>query len=354
MAQLPDKKLFLLDLDGTLYLDDTLFPGTLPFLQRVRERGGRVIYLTNNSSRSPQDYARRLTRLGVEAGAGDFLTSTDALIALLRRRPPYRLCYVLGTDSFREQLRQAGIPVTCRPEEGVDCLLAGFDTELTFQKLEDACLLLSRGVDFYATHPDWVCPTRYGAVPDCGSVCEMLTRATGRKPQEVVGKPRPDMVRLAMERAGCTPEQTLLVGDRLYTDIACGVNAGVDTAFVLSGEGTLDQLGSSKVLPTWVVDDVGVLAGCLDTGEVPLPAQAQRERERRTSHTLRVLGYFALIMLSLAGLIGCSVAAVWLLSSVFHMAFEDVLMTGIRAGFLAWLALFLVLAILHIRKRQRQ
>ena len=108
--------------------------------------------------------------------------------------------------------------------------------ELTFQKLEDACILLNRGVDYYATNPDWVCPTWYGSVPDCGSVCEMLFRATGRRPF-VIGKPQPAMALLAMEKWGYSRDETLLVGDRLYTDIACGVNAGIDTVFVLSGEG---------------------------------------------------------------------------------------------------------------------
>ena len=140
----------------------------------------------------------------------------------------------------------------------MDCLLIGFDTELTFQKLEDACILLNRGVDFIATNPDWVCPTWYGSVPDCGSVCEMLFRATGRRPL-VIGKPRPAMARLAMERTGFPPAETLVVGDRLYTDVACGVNAGVDTAFILSGEGTLEDLERSDVKPTYIFDDIAAL-----------------------------------------------------------------------------------------------
>ena len=140
----------------------------------------------------------------------------------------------------------------------MDCLIAGFDTELTFQKLEDACILLNRGVEFIATNPDWVCPTWYGSVPDCGSVCEMLFRATGRRPR-VIGKPQPAMALLALERTGFDPGQAVMVGDRLYTDVASGVNAGIDTAFVLSGEGTLADLDSSDVKPTWVFDDIGAL-----------------------------------------------------------------------------------------------
>ena len=133
-----------------------------------------------------------------------------------------------------------------------------FDGVLTFQKLEDACILLNRGVPFVATNPDWVCPTWYGSVPDCGSVCRMLTTATGREPT-VIGKPQPEMALLAMERTGFSPEQTVLLGDRLYTDIACGVNAGIDTVFVLSGEGTMADIDTYQIHPTWVYPDIGTL-----------------------------------------------------------------------------------------------
>ena len=109
-----------------------------------------------------------------------------------------------------------------------------------------------------ATNPDWVCPTWYGSVPDCGSVCRMLTTATGREPT-VIGKPRPQMALLAMERTGFSPEQTVLLGDRLYTDIACGVNAGIDTVFVLSGEGTMADIDTYQIHPTWVYPDIGTL-----------------------------------------------------------------------------------------------
>ena len=263
MPQLSQKKLFLLDMDGTIYLDNDLFPGTIPFLSRVREIGGRYLFLTNNSSRSVSAYVEKLGKLGIETTAEDFLTSVNALIADLKGRDPYHLCYAFGTESFRQQLREAGIPVTDKLEDGIDCLLIAFDTELNFQKLEDACILLNRGVDFIATNPDWVCPTWYGSVPDCGSVCEMLYRATGRRPR-VIGKPQPEMVKLAMAATGFSPEETMVVGDRLYTDIACGVNAGVDTAFVLSGEGTMEDLAASDVKPTWVFDDIAAILAAMD------------------------------------------------------------------------------------------
>ena len=139
--------------------------------------------------------------------------------------------------------------------EDIDCLCMGFDTELTFQKLEDACILLNRGVEYVATNPDWVCPTWYGSVPDCGSVAEMLYRATGRRPR-FIGKPEPDMVELAVKETDFTKEQTILLGDRLYTDIKSGVRAGVDTVLVLSGEATLKDLAASDVKPTYVMKDI--------------------------------------------------------------------------------------------------
>lgn len=257
MTNLRDKRLFLLDMDGTLYIGDRLFDGVPEFLRHVRSMGGRYLFLTNNSSRGVEGYIEKLRRLGIESAPGDYLTSVDATIRYLKAALPGKTCYVFGTDSFLSQLDGAGIPVT-RDREQAEVLLCGFDTELTFQKLEDACILLNRGVPFVATNPDWVCPTWYGSVPDCGSVCRMLTTATGREPV-VIGKPQPEMALLAMERTGFSPEQTVLLGDRLYTDVACGVNAGIDTVFVLSGEGTMVDIDTYRIHPTWVYPDIGTL-----------------------------------------------------------------------------------------------
>lgn len=131
----------------------------------------------------------------------------------------------------------------------------GFDTELTFKKLEDACILLNKNVDYIATNPDWVCPTWYGYVPDCGSVSEMLYNATKRRPR-FIGKPQPEMINLAMEKYGFSKEETIIFGDRLYTDIASGFNAGVTTAFVLSGEGTMEDVEKSDVKPDFIFENI--------------------------------------------------------------------------------------------------
>ena len=255
MIDLRQKKLFLLDMDGTIYLGDTLFDGTLDFLSRVRERGGKYLFVTNNSSRSVSAYVHRLAGMGIASTADDFLTSVDALIWYLRGKYDDALIYAFGTRTFREQLAEAGFRVTDKLEDGISLLVCGFDTELTFQKLEDACILLGRGVDFVATNPDWVCPTSYGSVPDCGSVCEMLFRATGRRPK-FIGKPEPEMALLSMERYGYSRAETILIGDRIYTDIACGVNAGIDTAFVLSGEGVPEDIEKFQIRPSEVYQDI--------------------------------------------------------------------------------------------------
>lgn len=254
MSTLKDKKLFLLDMDGTIYLDEDLFDGTLDFLEYVRKIGGKYIFLTNNSSKSVDKYMEKLGRLGIETTPDDFLTSTNATVLYLEKQK-YHKIYAFGTTSFKEQLREANLPITDHLEEDIDCLCMGFDTELNFQKLEDACILLNRGVDYIATNPDWVCPTWYGYVPDCGSVSQMLYNATKRKPK-FIGKPEPTMALLAMEKTGFLPQETAVMGDRLYTDIACGVNAGISSIFVLSGEGTLEDVEQSDVKPEFIYENI--------------------------------------------------------------------------------------------------
>lgn len=255
MTRLSEKRLFLLDMDGTIYLDETLFDGTADFLRYVRESGGRYVFLTNNSSRGTDAYVQKLHRLGLPAAPEDFLTSADATIAYLKRTYDNALYYVCGTESLKGQLRAAGLRVSDTLCDEINVLLLGYDTELTYQKLEDCCILLGRGVDYIATHPDFVCPTWYGFAPDCGSVIEMLDTACHRRPK-VIGKPQPEMVWLALEKFGYEKKDACLIGDRVYTDIACGVNAGIDTVFVLSGEGVERDIEKYHVQPTWILKNI--------------------------------------------------------------------------------------------------
>ena len=254
MKNLKKLKLYLLDMDGTIYLDDNLFDGTIDFLEYIKSIGGRYIFLTNNSSKSVSKYVEKVNRMGIAADRNDFLTSTDVTAALLKKSG-YKKIYALGTKSFKEQLRASKLNITDELSEDIDCLCMGYDTELTYNMLEDACILLNRDIAYIATNPDWVCPTWYGYAPDCGSVSEMLFRATGKKP-EFIGKPKPEMARLAMKLTGFDKSETAVIGDRIYTDIACGANAGISTIFVLSGEGEISDIEKYGVKPDYVFQNI--------------------------------------------------------------------------------------------------
>ena len=255
MSDLKSKKLFLLDMDGTIYLDNDLFDGTLDFLARVRDKDGKYLFLTNNSSKSSEAYVNKLKNLGIESKTEDFLTSTDATILYIKNNFQGRKFYVMGTASFVKQLSSAGIDVVEDVSDDIFGIVISNDTELTFKKLNDICLLLKRDVEYIATNPDWVCPTAYGYVPDCGSFADIIRRASGKMPT-FIGKPKPEMILLAMQKFGYSKEETVMVGDRLYTDIASGYNAGIDTVFVLSGEGTMEDVEASDVKPTYILDNI--------------------------------------------------------------------------------------------------
>ena len=255
--ELKDKRLFLLDMDGTIYLDDDLFDGTLDFLSEVKSKGGRYLFVTNNSSKSTDAYVRKLNRIGIDAKEEDFLTSTDATCLYLKQSYPDKLFYAFGTRSFVEHLTEQGIKITEELSDDIFGIVMGNDSELTFKKLDDTCRLLSANPEmvYIATNPDWVCPTSYGYVPDCGCVAQMIEKATGVSPK-FIGKPRPEMLLLAMERFGYKPEECLMVGDRVYTDIASGYNAGIDTVLVLSGEGTVADAENSDTPPSYILKDI--------------------------------------------------------------------------------------------------
>lgn len=253
--KLSEKKLFLLDMDGTIYLDNDLFDGTMDFLNEVRNKNNRYLFVTNNSSKSTDAYVKKLKSIGIDATEDDFLTSTNATILYIQEKYQGRRFYSFGTESFTRQLKEAGIDVVTELCDGIDGIVMGNDNELSFKKLEDACKLLLNDIIYIATNPDWVCPTSFGYVPDCGSVAEMLWRATGKRPH-FIGKPRPEMLLLAMEKYGYLKEECVMIGDRVYTDIASGYNAGIDTVFLLSGEGTMADAESSDTPPTYIFNGI--------------------------------------------------------------------------------------------------
>lgn len=255
-------KLYLFDMDGTLYLGDRLYPFTIELLQKIRAVGGKYLFMTNNSSKSVADYVKKLEKLGISATREDFITSSQATAYYLHKNHEGQILYVCGTESLKEELRMEGFSVTEKAEDA-QCIVMGFDTELTFQKLKDVSwLLLTREIPYIATNPDLVCPTEFGSVPDCGSVCEMIFNATGKRPV-VIGKPSPLMPQLAMERLGYGKEETCVIGDRIYTDVKSGLNAGITGILVMSGETTPEILAVSEDKPHLVLEDAGEILDCI-------------------------------------------------------------------------------------------
>ena len=258
-------KLYLFDMDGTLYLGSRLYDFTIELLQEIRRTGGKYLFITNNSSKSVVDYVKKLAKFGIEATRDDFMTSSQATAYYLHKHHEGQRLYVCGTESLKEELRSEGFTVTTNIDE-VDCIVMGFDTELTFQKLHDVSyLLLTRPeLPYIATNPDLVCPTEFGSVPDCGSVCGMIYNATGKKPV-VIGKPSSLMPELAMDKLGVSKEETCVVGDRIYTDVKSGLNAGCVGILVMSGETTYEILEQSPDKPHLVLESAAEILNVLKT-----------------------------------------------------------------------------------------
>lgn len=256
-------KLYLFDMDGTLYLGDRLYDFTVELLKTIRQTGGQYLFMTNNSSKSVEDYVKKLASLGIEATREDFMTSSQATAFYLKQNHPGKTLYVCGTRSLIAELESEGFTVTTDLDK-VECVVMGFDTELTFQKLHDVSYLLltRKDLPYIATNPDLVCPTEFGSVPDCGSVCIGIKNATGREPI-VIGKPSPLMPQLAMEKLGFSCDQTAVVGDRIYTDVKSGLNAGCTGILVLSGESTLQTLAESEDKPHLVLEDASAILQAL-------------------------------------------------------------------------------------------
>ena len=256
-SRLSDKKLYLFDMDGTIYLDNDLFEGVDEFLKLIENKGGRYVFITNNSSKSVVDYVKKLHNLGLSyVTEENFFTSTQATTRLFKSKFGNSLIYAQGTASFIKELKASGLNVTESFDENAVAVLVGFDPELTGEKLRNTCKMLTlNDIPYYATNPDWVCPVDFGYIPDCGSMCFGIEKATGKKPV-FIGKPEPAMILSVMDKFGYSKEETVVFGDRIYTDIASGVNAGVDTVLVLSGEATMADYEASEIKPTFVLNHV--------------------------------------------------------------------------------------------------
>ena len=270
--RLINTRLFLLDMDGTLYLGDDVFDGAVDFIHSISETGRNYIYLTNNSSRAGVDYITRLRKLGFPCEAENVFTSGMATGEFLNQNYPGAKVYLAGTKAFYRELQSYGIDLV-NDENGhtdvdtVDVVVQGCDTELVYEKLDLACHFLRRGAKFIAANPDWVCPMPADEVlPDCGSICALLTAASGVKP-EYIGKPNRNMIDVVSKMTGVPNENICAVGDRLYTDIAVAANAGSVSVCVLSGESSEQDIAESEVKPDYVLKDVAEIAKILRAAE---------------------------------------------------------------------------------------
>jgi len=255
-ASLDDMEVVFLDLDGTIYLGSNLIEGALSFLERLEERGIRRFFLSNNSSKSVGQYQEKLRGLGIPASEDEILLSTHDLISWLRENGIDQT-YLVGTEGMREMLESVGVATA---SENPQYVVLGYDTEITYEKLSTASIHLHKGVPMVASHPDIVCPSPDGGLPDTGAYMDLFEATTGVRPEHVCGKPNAGMILHKVQELGLRPDQCAMVGDRLYTDMEMAERAGVHGVLVLSGEATIEDLEQAPQSPSVVVGSVDELA----------------------------------------------------------------------------------------------
>ena len=250
-------KAVFLDLDGTIYLGDNLIDGALDFLGRLEERGIKRYFLSNNSSKSVEQYVEKLRDLGIDADKDEVLLSTHDLISWLSKKE-VTSTFLVGTEGMRSMLEEEGIETSSEQPEFV---VLGYDTEISYEKLATASIHLHEGVQLVASHPDMVCPSPRGGLPDTGAYMSLFKATTGVGPVHVCGKPNKGMILHKVEDLGLKPSECCMVGDRLYTDIEMADRAGVYGILVLSGEASVDDVEEGELRPSLVVDSVAELLG---------------------------------------------------------------------------------------------
>jgi len=253
--KLADAKCFLFDMDGTVYLGDNLLPGAREFTAYLEKQQIPYYFLTNNSSRSRADYVRKLAGLGLPVTDERIFSSGQATAAYLQKKYPGAKLYLVGTPSLKEEFTQSGLDLV---ETDPEVVVLGFDTTLTYENIWRLCDYVRQGLPYIATHPDINCPTADGVMPDIGAMMALVSASTGREPDVVVGKPYPPMVEAILDRTGFSAGEIVMVGDRLYTDIALG-QSGLTTVLVLSGETNLEDVEGGLYRPDFIVPDLAGL-----------------------------------------------------------------------------------------------
>ena len=249
-------KCFLFDMDGTINLGDEIIPSMVGFFDKLTDAGRKYYLLTNNSSRSHEHYVEKMNRLGVPVTRNEVLISTDAFTNWMQKKKPHAKLFVLGTPQLLKIIAEAGFTLTNTLEEETDYVVVGFDQTLTYERLTIACRLIDKGVPYVATHPDVRCPIEGGEfIPDTGAMLELIKTATGKAPEVICGKPFVHMMDVALDKTGFKKEELAMVGDRLATDIAFGLNNDFLSIMVLTGEATLEDVEKGSIKPDVILNN---------------------------------------------------------------------------------------------------
>lgn len=261
---------YLFDLDGTIYLGDELLPGAHRLVTTLRDEGCQTLFLSNNPTRDPQMYADKLARLGLPTPTSHIVNTVVTMTAWLRKEAPGASVFVIGEEPLQRAVRDAGIRITERPEE-IDIVVASYDRGFDYRKLQIAfdALWHQRRARLVTTNPDAYCPMPGGrGEPDAAAVVAAIEASTGVRCEANLGKPSPVMLETALDILGLRGTDCLMVGDRLYTDIAMAVDAGVDSALVLTGESTRETVDAAPPdrRPTFVVPRIDDLLAPLGRG----------------------------------------------------------------------------------------
>ena len=243
---LNEKKLYIFDMDGTIYLGGKPFDFAIEFIKNLRAAGKKVLFFTNNASHTTPFYMQKLSRLGFEPREDEIMTSGDVTLEFLKRFRAGKSVYLVATDELCEEYREKGINLLTGDEESADIVITSFDTSLTYKKLDDACRLIRGGAEYLSTHPDMNCPTETGFIPDSGAIAALVTASTGKVPT-YFGKPYKETIEMISEATGFAREEMCIFGDRLYTDIALGKKFGVTSILVLSGETQPDDVDAAEL-----------------------------------------------------------------------------------------------------------
>jgi NagD protein len=256
----PSYRGYAFDLDGTIYLGDALIEGAAAVVEQLRARGARTVFVTNKPLETSADYAAKLTKLGIPTEPADVVSAIDALLLYLVDNHPGARLLTVAEPLLVDQLLAHGFAVTTDPL-AADVVVVSFDRTFDYEKLTRAYQAVNAGAVIVATNPDPYCPTPDGGLPDCAAMLAAIEACTGAKAEAIVGKPSVHMARAFLDRLGVPAEDAAMVGDRLLTDVAMGLSAGMASVLVLSGATSREQLAASAVSPTFVFADVRGLVG---------------------------------------------------------------------------------------------